>query len=209
MKSPTSNFNSASFAKRVLIAAGIVIPILLIIWLIGVIFELFLLLVAAILIHCFFKSFAQFINHTTNLPKKWSKVASVIIVLGVIFAINWFLAPHAARQVKYLINQIQQGFGGARAFLQQYWWGNILLSQIPNDFNRFLKSHSYFMGFFATTFGVIVNIYVVLLLAAYFFINPFPYVDGLVALFPKEKRKRIRKTIYEVYRTMQLWLRVN
>ncbi len=200
------NFNSLNFAKRVLITVGIVVPILLIIWLIGAIFELVLLLVAAVLIHCFFNSFAQFIHRTTNLPKRWSKLASVIIVLGVVVAANLLLAPHIASQVKQLTNQLQQGFGGARSFLQQFWWGSFLLSQMPENLNQFMQDHSYFMGFFTSTLGVIANIYIVLLLAAYFLVNPFPYANGLVALFPKEKRDRIQKTIYKVYRTLQLWL---
>lgn len=61
-------------------------------------------------------------------------------------------------------------------------------------------------GIFSTTFSVLANIYVVVLLVAYFLINPFPYAKGIIALFPKSKRQRIRETIKKIYLTLQLWL---
>ncbi len=200
------NFSSAIFAKRVLIAIGIVVPLLLIIWFLGAIFELLLLLVAAILVHAFFLSFAQFIRHFTKLPMGWSKLASVVIILGVIFLANWFIAPQIVAQIKQLIAQLPQSLEATRDYLQEYWWGSFLLAQIPGNIEQYLETHNYFMGFFTTTFGILANVYIVVLLAAYFLVNPRPYANGLVLLFPKTKRKRIRTAIHKVYRTLQLWL---
>ncbi len=202
---PHQDFSTINFAKRVLITVGIVVPILLIIWLLGSIFELLLLLVAAVLVHALFMSFAKFIRKITNIPMTGAKWASVIIILGVITAAIWLLAPHVSSQIPQLTSQLQLGFESAKDFLQQYVWGSFLLSQIESV-NAFFQEHSYFRGFFTTTLGILVNIFVVLLLAGYFLVNPRPYVKGIVALFPKEKRDRIQKTLQEVYRTLQLWL---
>ncbi len=201
----SQNSNATGFSKRVLITAGIVIPVLLIIWLLGSIFELVLLLVAAVLVHALFMSFAQFIRKTTKIPMTGAKWASVLIILGVITAAIWLLAPHVSSQIRQLTSQLQVGFESAKNFLQQYGWGSLLLSQIES-LNTYFQEHSYFTGFFTTTLGILVNIFVVLLLAAYFLVNPRPYAEGLVALFPKEKRDRIHETIHKVYRTLQLWL---
>lgn len=200
------NLHSIDFAKRVLISVGIIVPILLIIWFLGAIFNLILLLVAAILVHCFFTSFAQFIHRFTKLSMSWSKFAAVIIVLAIIVLINWFLAPQVAAQVRQLANQLPQSLANVQSYLNQYWWGTFLLSQIPDNLGVYFESHNYFMGFFATTFGILANFYIVVLLAAYFLVNPRPYADGLVALFPIDKRPRIKEMLHKVYKTLQLWL---
>lgn len=128
-----NNFNAMRFAKQVLITVGVVIPVLLLLWLLGSIIQLLLLVVAAVLIHCFFMSFAQWINRRTKLPIRWALGASVLIVLGVVFLANWFLAPHVASQVKQLIAQMPQSFESAKNYIQQFWWGRYLIQQIPND----------------------------------------------------------------------------
>ncbi len=182
-------------------------PILLIIWFLGAVFELILLLVAAVLIHAFFFSFARLIHHVVKLPMKWAKLASVLIILAAVFLVNWFLAPHVSQQIQQLTQQLPQSVESAKSYLQNYWWGNFLLGQIPNDLgNYFSQNSSVFMNFFSTTFGVLANIYIVLLLTAYFLVDPKPYAKGLVALFPMQKRHRIQQVIQKVYKTLRLWL---
>lgn len=205
LQSP-KNFDPIGFVKRVLITVGIVVSILLIIWLLGSVFELLLLIVAATLVHAFFTSFARFIHHKTKIPMGWAKAASVVIVLGIVVLVYVLLAPHVVSQTKQLLNQLPQSFESARNYLQQYWWGSFLLTVIPNNLNSFMENNSYLMNFFSTTLGVLANLYIVLLLAAYFLVNPRPYAEGLVALFPKKKRSRIQQTIHKTYKTLRLWL---
>lgn len=204
------DFSTVRFARKVLIAIGVIIPILLLLWLLGSIIQLLLLVVAAVLIHCFFMSFAQWINHRTKLPIRWALGAAVLIVLGIIFWANWFLAPHIVTQIKQLASQIPQSFESAENYVQQFWWGRYLIQQIPPNMETFVENNTGLMqqafGLFSTTFGVLANIYVVVLLVAYFLVNPLPYVKGVVALFPKNKRPRIQETIKKVYLTLQLWL---
>jgi predicted PurR-regulated permease PerM len=207
MNTESSDFDSMTFAKKVLITIGIIIPILLLLWFLGSIFQLLLLLFAAVLIHCFFMSFAQFIHRMTKLPMGWAKLASVIIVLAVIFFANWFLASPVGDQINMLMTKLPQSLDASKDYLQHYWWGRTILSLIQNG-KDFISSNnrSFFLGFFSTTLGILGNLYVLILFAGYFLVNPRPYVNGVVALFPKSKRKRIKKTIHTVYRTLQLWL---
>ncbi len=205
-----NNFDAGIFAKRVLITAGIIIPILLLVWLFGAIFYILLLVFAAILVTCFFKGIARFIHNKTKLSKGWALLVSIIGVLGILFLGNLFLAPHVAEQVNQLSEQLPQSLENARSFLEQQWWGVYVLNQIPQNFGTFMQDQSGLMkktlGIFSAAFGILGNIYVVLLLAIYFIVNPFPYASGFVALFPISKRDRIREIIYKIYITLQRWL---
>jgi predicted PurR-regulated permease PerM len=207
MNTESSGFNSVAFAKKVLMTIGIIIPVLLLLWFLGSIFQLILLLFAAVLIHCFFMSFAQFIHRVTKLPMGWAKLASVIIVLAVVFFANWLLASPVSDQINMLMTKLPQSLNASKDYLQHHWWGRTMLTIIQDGKNLLMSNNrSYFLGFFSTTFGILGNLYVIILFAGYFLVNPRPYVNGVVDLFPKSKRKRIKKTIHTVYRTLQLWL---
>lgn len=204
------DFETIQFVKKVLIVIGIAIPIFLLLWLLGSIIQLLLLVVSAILIHCFFMSFAQWINRRTKIPMRPALGISVIIILVVVVLANWFLAPHVVTQIRLLVAQIPGAFESAKDYIGQFWWGQYLIQQIPSDLQTFIENNTGLMqrafGIFSTTFGVLANIYIVVLLVAYFLINPHPYANGIIALFPIKKRPRIQETIRKVYRTLQLWL---
>ena len=61
-------------------------------------------------------------------------------------------------------------------------------------------------GFASRTFGVVVNVVVVIIIGIYLAAAPKANLDGVVSLFPPRRRERTREVLIEVGETMHLWM---
>lgn len=201
---------ATSFTKKVLITAGIVIPIILLLLLFGFAFKVLLLVLAAVLFAVFFRGIASWISQHTSIPMGWSLLMAVIGVLGLIVLINWLIAPQVAEQVNQLSEKLPQSIDNAKQHLEQTQWGQQLINQIPESPQKFLKNQE---GWFQKTFGVVsstlgtlADLYIILLLGMFIMAQPQPYVKGIVSLVPPSRQERAKEVLHQVYITLQRWL---
>jgi predicted PurR-regulated permease PerM len=59
---------------------------------------------------------------------------------------------------------------------------------------------------FRTTFGVLVDLLVILIVGLYLAIDPKPYMTGFLRLVPKDRRERAGETLKEVETLLKRWL---
>jgi len=62
------------------------------------------------------------------------------------------------------------------------------------------------LGLIGSTFGAVANVLIVLFFAVFMAAQPQPYIQGLLFLVPRRRRKRAREVIYEIGNVLRRWL---
>ena len=140
----------------------------------------------------------------------WALALATIGVLGIVILANWLLIPQVVSQANNLADQLPSAVENARRFLENKWWGQQLMSQIPENPQQFLADSSGFamqtFGLLSSTFGILADMYVIFIIGIFIMISPAPYVNGLVSLIPSSGQDRAVEIIREVYTVLQRWL---
>jgi predicted PurR-regulated permease PerM len=206
-----NSFAEDGFVRRVLTAVAIVAFSILLVWALMYIFDVILLLFAAILLAIFLHGLADYVIRYTGLSEgKAVLLTSLALVASLAFGI-WLLAPDVADQIKKLRVDLPIAAQNLTAQLAQYNWGRLLLEQIPSTdeiFQRINKTSllSRVGGYFSSTLGAIANFSLVVLLAIYLASEPRMHARGFSKLFPVSKRHRLSEILTSIYENLRWWL---
>jgi len=203
--------NGKSYLARVLIAIGVVCLVVLGLALAYFTFDIILLIFAAALLAIFLHGLADILRKWIPLSEGWLILIIAVLLIMIIAGAVAVLAPSVAEQVRVLRIEIPRSAENAGQFLSQYGWGKTLIAQLPsvNDVMAKLDAASVMSrvgGFFSTTVGAVGNVFVTILLAIYFAIEPRYFSIGLTRFFPFERRERVREILDAVYDTLRWWL---
>lgn len=199
-----------SFSTKVLITAGIFIPIILLLLLFGVAFKILLLILAGVLFACFFRGLADLIHRFTKIPTGWSTLIAVILVIGLIGLTSWLIAPQISQQVTQLSEKLPDAVDNTRQQLKNSPLGRRLIDQIPENPQKWLEERSGLLkkslGVFSTTFGILADIYIILFIGLFMMAQPEPYLKGIVKLVPLSKRTRATEILEKLGTTLKRWI---
>ncbi|WP_158859792.1 AI-2E family transporter [Lunatibacter salilacus] len=209
----TANSNKSdqpSYTKKVLIAAGIFIPIILILWLFGVAFKVLLLILAAVLVASLFRGIAGYIHRYVKIPMGWSLLASVLLVIGFFALAGLLIAPQVGDQVNQLAEKLPETIQSAKEKLNQSPQGRKLVDQIPENPLKWLQEKSdvlkQSMGVFSATFGILTDLYIIFFVGMFIMAQPKPYQKGIVSLVPLSSRGRAQEVLDKLGSTLQRWI---
>lgn len=120
----------------------------------------------------------------------------------------WLLAPHIAAQADGLAQGLTDSLQQLQAQLSQYGWGKRLLAQAPGIAELAQRANvvARVTGVFSSTLGVVANIVLVGFMGLYLAVAPAVYVNGIVRLFPKQRRARMTEVLAAVGETLRRWL---
>ncbi|MDN3690115.1 AI-2E family transporter [Cyclobacterium jeungdonense] len=207
---PSNRTDTTSFTEKVLISAGIIIPIILILWLFGVAFKVLLLILAAGLVAALFRGIADYIHRYVKIPMGWSLLVSVLLVIGFFALAGFLIAPQVGDQVNQLAEKFPETVQSARDQLNQSKQGRKLLDQIPEDPQKWLQEKSgvlkQSMGVFSATFGVLTDLYIIFFIGMFIMAQPEPYQKGIVSLVPIPNRERAQEVLDKLGITLQRWI---
>lgn len=202
------SMHRATFARRVCVAIAIATLAALLLALLWAATDVLLLLFAAILVACFFRGTANFFSQWTRVPVGWSLASVALLITCIIAAAVWALAPHVSAQVDDLSRGLAQSVQQLRTALAQYEWGRRILEEVPGvaELARRGNLLGRVTGVFSSTLGIIANTLVVTCLGLYLAVAPGTYVSGVIRLFPKHRRARMRDVLYALGETLRRWL---
>ena len=203
--------NGKNYLARVLIAVAVVCLVVLGLTLAYFTFDIILLIFAAALLAIFLHGLADILRKWIPLSEGWLILIIAVLLILIIAGAVAVLAPSVAEQVRVLRIEIPRSAENAGQFLSQYGWGKTLIAQLPSvdDVMAKLDAASVMSrvgGFFSTTVGAVGNVFVTILLAIYFAIEPRYFSTGLTRFFPFERRERVREILDAVYDTLRWWL---
>lgn len=199
------------FTKRVLIIVSIVSLTILLIWTFIYVFDVVLLLFAAILLAIFLRGLADLVNRYTRLSEGLAVLLVSVILLGILGGAVALLAPSVAEQVRHLRDELPKSAQQASAYISQFGWGRTIIEQMPSTDEIMQKVDTSTLltrvgGYFSSTVGAIGNVFITILLAIYLATEPRFYAEGVTKLFPKSMRPRTYEIFAEIGDTLSWWL---
>ncbi|MEO8043524.1 MAG: AI-2E family transporter [Spartobacteria bacterium] len=200
--------SAATFARRTVAVVGIVVLAVVLLALLWAATDVLLLLFAAILFACFLSGLAHLLSDHTPLSRGWALLIVATVLLLALGATIWLLAPQVAAQTDGLVQGLTNSVEQMRARLSQYGWGQRVLAQTPRIIELAKRADlvARVTGVFSTTFGVLANVVLVGFIGLYLAVSPGIYVRGIVRLFPKPRRDRIREVLDTLGETLRRWL---
>lgn len=200
-------FLTSNVIRTVAIAAFVVLMILLFVFAI----DALMLAFASVLFAIFLRGLADWLNERTNIGGGLSLAVVGIGLLAFLVGAIYLLAPDVADQYKELQRQLPESINKLRGTLENYNWGRVILQKIPEmsdvvggaDGSNAL---SQFGRFFSSTFNILLNFIVFLLLGIYLAAEPRTYTEGFLLLFPRTRRDRTREVLEAIGETLRWWL---
>ena len=205
-----------SYARRTVLTVGVaglaIVGLYLAVYLVRVLLILF----AGLLLAVFLSGLTVFTASSPSgffsslLPSSILVLASVTLLLfsGLIGAFV-LSGPDVSGQVAQLIDRLPAAIQRLRTLVEETPWAQEIVSNMPT-MERLLPTPMDFLGgvtnIFSTTMGALTNTMIILLVGVYGAANPGVYVSGLVHLFPKGRRTRLREVLHALGRVLRWWL---
>lgn len=200
-----------TFTQKVLITVSIVVLAILLIAGFLYVFDVIVLLFAAVLLAIFLRGLADLLNKYTKISEGASVLLVSLILIIVVVGAIFLLAPSVTEQVKHLRVELPKSAKTAADYIARFNWGKAIIDQMPTPDEALNKINVPAMmsrvgGFFSSTIGVIGNFFLVVLLAIYLATEPKFYISGLIKLFPIPARQRASEVVAAIGDTLAWWL---
>lgn len=197
------------FARKTFIAVGVVGAAVLFFQIIAAARDVFLLVFAGILVAVLFRSLSDWLRAHTPLSEGGALAVVILLLFGLLGGIGWSLAPDISNQFDQLIQSLPRMIHQLNQRLTQHEWGRRLLAQTPKAAEQLSKPAGLIAGLaglFSTAFGLLGNIVIVFFMGIYLAIDPASYRNGVVRLFPIDRRERIKEVLDQIGETLRWWL---
>ncbi|SFG07789.1 AI-2E family transporter [Pontibacter chinhatensis] len=198
------------YAKRVAIAALVVLLIGTGFYLMGRHAYFFLLVFAAILLAVLFCGMTDWIVDKLHLKRGWSLLLAVLLFFGLIIGAFWLIAPTVSEQVQEMQQTIPKALTRVQDWLSQYGWGQKLVEQVPDDMSKAMPEQDALLskvsGVFSSALSFLADFLIVIITALFLASNPSLYTVGFTKLFPVRNRSRVMEVLGKSYATLKSWL---
>lgn len=200
--------NLASFVHRVLIVIGITAGTVLLLVFFWHVVNVLLLIFASILMGVILRGAADFIHDKTRLPYGLALALVIMLLFSSLIALIVLQVPNIAREVSTLVNLIQQALNKLQDQLVQWEIPTNLLPSLESGLSTgsITQVLSRVLGIFSNTFGAISSFLFILVLSIYLAIEPGIYVRGIMRLFPRSRRNRVRQVLTQLKHTIRGWI---
>ena len=170
--------------------------------------EIVLLLFAAILIAVLLRALSELLAKRVGIPQRWAVVIVVMLLVLSFSAIGWLIAPSIGEQVSELHSALPTSLQRLQQEMQRFVWLERLVDSAPHPDSIPTQPEVASKVTEATTgtLKALANFVVVLVIALYLAVDPRPYVEGTVRLFPPAQHKRAREVLDAMGHTLRWWL---
>jgi predicted PurR-regulated permease PerM len=194
------------FVRKVWIVVGIVALVTIVLLLIKATFNVFLLLLAGLLVAIFFRGLGDMICRKTKWKPGLCLTISIVGTFLLIAGIFWLIGAKVIAQARELSEQIPTMVDNARTYLNKSEAGRELVGKIT-DPETMQKAQTVAGSFFQSTFGVLGDIYVIILLAIFFVVSPRVYKNGMAQLVPGSGRNKAKEVLGDLGDGLKKWLK--
>lgn len=198
--------NQNSFKNKVWIAVGILLLVLLVTYLFTTLLNLLLLVLAGALMAIYFHGCADVFKRKLKMGSPYALILSVglnVVVIGLFF---WFVGDRLNSQLDELSTKLPQTIDNAKSWLSEKPLGQKILDYTTNSLDSG-KAGSVIKTFFSSTFGILSDLYIVILLGMFFTASPEIYRKGIVHLVPTKGKATAEKLWDEIHHVLKNWLK--
>lgn len=205
-QSTQNNDNRTAYVKKVWIAVGIVALAAIILLLVKATFNVFLLLLAGLLVAIFFRGLGDMICRKTKWKPGLCLTISIVGTFLLLIGLFWLIGHKVILQAQQLTEQVPVMVDNARTYLNKSEAGREVVKKVT-DPETMQKAQKVAGSFFQSTFGVLGDIYIILLLAIFFVVSPGVYKHGMVQLIPQSGRNKAQEVLTDLGDGLKKWLK--
>ncbi len=195
-----------SYQKRIWLAGGILILLVILLLLFKTLFSLLLLTLAGALFAIYFYGCADFFKKHLHTSAGWSLALSIVINIILLVAFFWFVGARLQQQVSELTDTLPQTINNGKTYLEKTTIGSKALHFL-NTSGDSQKTMSIVKSFFSSSFGILSDIYIILLLGMFFIASPFTYKKGIVHLLPPKAKEKGAQLLDEIHVVLKNWIK--
>jgi predicted PurR-regulated permease PerM len=200
-----STTHHKSYSKKVFTAVAIVALFVIFLLLFKTLFSVLLLTLAAILVTIYFYGFAGILQKYLHFSPKLSIVLSVIINILLLVAFFWFVGSRLSNQVAELSQTLPTTIEKFKGEIQQTTLGSKALDYLQSTGSS-AKTASVIKKFFSSSFGILSDLYIILLLCLFFTASPSLYKKGIVQLLPPKAKDQGAELLEDLANVLKKWL---
>jgi predicted PurR-regulated permease PerM len=205
MPDDSATTTQKSFTKKVFTAVAIVALFVIVLLLFKTLFSVLLLTLAAILVTIYFYGFAGIFQKYLHLSPRLSIVLSVIFNILLLVAFFWFVGSRLSNQVAELSQTLPSTVEKFKGQIEQTTLGSKALNYLQSTGSS-AKTASVIKKFFSSSFGILSDLYIILLLCLFFTASPSLYKKGIVHLLPPKAKDQGAKLLDELATMLKKWL---
>jgi predicted PurR-regulated permease PerM len=197
-------------AQHALVYVGVAVAVAVVLVLLWYAIDVVLLAFVGVLAAILLRAPADWLSARFGLDERWSLALvgfTLLLLLGIgavlfgagIASQSLLLIDRIPEIVATFKEQLGQSELGARVVALAESSGLFAGSEGAQFLGRGL-------GLIGSTFGAIANLLIVLFFAVFMAAQPRPYVDGLLFLVARKRRKRMREVLEEIGHVLRRWL---
>lgn len=194
------------FKSKVWIAAGILLLIILIAYLFATLLNLLLLVLAGALMAIYFHGCADLLKRKLKIGSSYALILSVVFNVVVIGLFFWFVGDRLNSQLDELSTKLPQTVENAKQWLSEKPLGQKILNYATNTLDSG-KTGAVIKTFFSSTFGILSDLYIVILLGMFFTASPAIYRTGVIHLIPTKGKVTAENLWNEIHHVLKNWLK--
>lgn len=194
------------FIKKVWITGGIALTFLVFFLLFKTLFSVLLLALAGILIAIYFHGSANIIHRKLHLSNGWSLAIAVTFNLLLMVAFFWFIGARLQSQVSQLSDTLPKTIRNAESKIDSTAIGGKILDYMRSS-GTTEKTIAVATKFFSSGFGILSDLYIVILMAAFFTATPTIYKKGFIKLLPPKAKEKGEALLNEINGVLKNWLK--
>ncbi|MBK0377853.1 AI-2E family transporter [Mucilaginibacter segetis] len=198
--------NKSAFTSKVWMVGGILSLIIIILLLFKTLFSVVLLTLAGILMAIYFHGLAGLLHRWLHLPYKVSVLLSVLLNFILLAGFFWFVGARLQDQVTQLSETLPRTISHAKDWLKQYPAGD-KVAEYLNSSGDTGKSVSILKKFFSSSFGILSDVYIILLLGLFFTASPKVYKKGVIRLLPPQAKEKGDQIMDKMHRVLKDWIK--
>ena len=199
------NGSRKEFTQKVLLAVGIAAFAYILLSILQATFNVFLLVMAGVLIAVYFHGLGDLIQRKTKWNRKACMLGSTMGSLALLGLMFWLIGAQVSQQVDQLSDMLPKTIDNAKAYLQQSSIGQNVLDRIHSS-DPGNKLQSFLRKFFQSTFGILGDVYVVLFLGIFITAAPHLYYKGMMALVPVPGKEKAEDMLPKLGDNLKKWL---
>jgi len=194
-----------TYLQKVWQTVAIVALLVGIILIARVAFNVLLMMLAGSLIAVYFHGFGDIIQRWTRWKRTWAMTASLLISFLILAALLWFMGTKIQVQIAELSNTLPHTVSTFKAKLGETPVGQKVLESVSGDkTDNLMNTVQTFLG---TSFGVLGDIYIILLLGVFFTASPSIYKNGILLVVPKPKKELAKHIMNRISLSLKGWLK--
>ncbi|QJD95418.1 AI-2E family transporter [Mucilaginibacter robiniae] len=194
------------YIKKTWIKWGILVFLVVAVLLFKAIVSIILLTLAGALLSIYFYGFAGLLQKRLHLPATFSLIVSVVINLGLLCAFFWFAGSRLQSQITTLSDTLPSTLQHAKVQMQQSPIGSKILDYIDHSGNEG-KTSAFIRHFFSSSFGILSDLYLIVLITMFFVASPVMYKRGIVHLLPENAKDKGDELLDQLGDVLKKWIK--